>query len=62
MRYFPISFFRDEDGAVTVDWIVLTAAVVGLAATGGASILSATQTLSGNVKTEVSEKTANNGD
>lgn len=27
-----IAFFcKDEDGAVTVDWVVLTAAVVGLA-------------------------------
>lgn len=25
------SFFKDEDGAVTVDWVVLTAAVVGMA-------------------------------
>jgi Flp pilus assembly pilin Flp len=24
-------FSRDEDGAVTVDWVVLTAAIVGLA-------------------------------
>lgn len=24
-------FRRDEDGAVTVDWVVLTAAIVGLA-------------------------------
>ena len=38
-------FSRDEDGAVTVDWVVLTAAVVGLAAvafttiSGGASDL-----------------------
>ena len=23
-------FMRDEDGAVTVDWVVLTAAIVGL--------------------------------
>ena len=23
-------FFADEDGAVTVDWVVLTAAIVGL--------------------------------
>lgn len=23
-------FFRSEDGAVTVDWVVLTAAIVGL--------------------------------
>ena len=26
------AFFKDEAGAITVDWIVLTAAVVGLAA------------------------------
>ena len=26
------NFRKDEDGAVTVDWVVLTAAVVGLAA------------------------------
>jgi Flp pilus assembly pilin Flp len=24
------SFFTDEDGAVTVDWVVLTAAIAGL--------------------------------
>ena len=24
-------FRRDEDGAITVDWVVLTAAIVGLA-------------------------------
>lgn len=27
-----LSFTRTEDGAVTVDWVVLTASVVGLAA------------------------------
>jgi Flp pilus assembly pilin Flp len=29
-RFFK-GFRKDEDGAVTVDWVVLTAAVVGLA-------------------------------
>jgi len=24
------SFYKDDDGAVTVDWVVLTAAIVGL--------------------------------
>ena len=28
---FATAFLRDEDGAVTVDWVVLTAALVGLA-------------------------------
>ena len=37
MRWTNISyrvrrFSRDEDGATTVDWVVLTAAIVGLAA------------------------------
>lgn len=27
---FAKDFIRDEDGAVTVDWVVLTAAIVGL--------------------------------
>ncbi|MBD3678243.1 MAG: hypothetical protein HUJ27_07560 [Rhodobacteraceae bacterium] len=32
MNFFKIAerFQRDEDGAVTVDWVVLTAAIVGL--------------------------------
>ncbi len=28
------SFLKSEDGAVTVDWVVLTAAIVGLAVAG----------------------------
>ncbi len=31
MMNFLKTFRNDEDGAVTVDWVVLTAAVVGLA-------------------------------
>ena len=31
MIKFINTFRKDEDGAVTVDWVVLTAAVVGLA-------------------------------
>ncbi len=39
---FAKTFARDEDGAVTVDWVVLTAAIVGLgiavlASVGGAT-------------------------
>jgi Flp pilus assembly pilin Flp len=30
MKAFIQKFFTDEDGAVTVDWVVLTAATVGL--------------------------------
>lgn len=30
MRKTAFDFLKDEDGAATVDWVVLTAAVVGL--------------------------------
>lgn len=30
MRNVAIRFLKDESGAVTVDWVVLTAAIVGL--------------------------------
>ncbi len=47
MMKFIKNFRKDEDGAVTVDWVVLTAAVVGLAVaaystiSGGADDLTA---------------------
>ncbi|MCL3880897.1 hypothetical protein [Marivita sp. GX14005] len=51
MIKFIKNFRKDEDGAVTVDWVVLTAAVVGLAiaaytmiADNTGSILTATGT------------------
>lgn len=38
MMNFIKNFRNDEDGAVTVDWVVLTAAVVGLAVAAYSSI------------------------
>ncbi len=38
MMNFIKNFRNDEDGAVTVDWVVLTAAVVGLAIAAYSSI------------------------
>ena len=38
MMNFIKNFKKDEDGAVTVDWVVLTAAVVGLAVAAYTSI------------------------
>ena len=38
MIKFIKNFRNDEDGAVTVDWVVLTAAVVGLAIAAYSSI------------------------
>ena len=54
--------FRKEDGAVSVDWVVLTAGIVGVAAGAGLSIKEATSTLSASVGTEIQTKTVENGD
>lgn len=51
------NFKNDESGAVTVDWVVLTAAVVGLAVaayssieTGATKLTSDTETYMGTLK------------
>ena len=51
MLKFIKKFRADEVGAVTVDWVVLTAAVVGLGAAAYGSIKSGSSTLTGNVET-----------
>ena len=62
MQLFLKSFFRRDDGAVTVDWVVLTAALVGLAAGGGATTLAGINTAAGTINTSVSTKSVDNGD
>jgi Flp pilus assembly pilin Flp len=42
------NFKKDEDGAVTVDWVVLTAAVVGLAVAAYSSIQDGATALTSN--------------
>ncbi|MEL6646158.1 MAG: hypothetical protein AAFQ05_00410 [Pseudomonadota bacterium] len=59
---FARRFRNREDGAVTVDWVVLTAAAVGLAAGAGSTIQSAVTTLGDTVAEAVSTKTVSNGD
>jgi Flp pilus assembly pilin Flp len=56
------NFRKDEDGAVTVDWVVLTAAVVGLGVAGVATVSDGVDTLAGNIETEVGGKDIDNGD
>lgn len=46
-------FREDESGAVTVDWVVLTAAVVALAGAAYVAIQEGTDALSGNIKSEL---------
>ncbi len=58
MINFIKTFRDDEDGAVTVDWVVLTAAVVGLAIAAYSSIQTSALTLIGKAATEVGTQTA----
>ncbi|MGR3501703.1 Flp family type IVb pilin [Pseudaestuariivita sp.] len=53
-------FFRDENGAVTVDWVVLTAAVVGLAIAAYGSMEKATRVLAQSTAETISGQ--NSGD
>ena len=42
-------FFRGEDGAVTVDWVVLTAAIVALGVAAGIAVTGSTTSLSDDI-------------
>ncbi|GFE65410.1 hypothetical protein [Litoreibacter roseus] len=46
MKRFITSFLACEDGAVTVDWIILTTGVVSLAVASAAIVLNGTQDVS----------------
>ena len=50
-------FANDEAGAVTVDWVVLTAAIVGLGIVVMKTVGGGVETLSGNVSTSVAGQT-----
>ena len=47
------NFKSDESGAVTVDWVVLTAAIVGLGLAVMSSVGSGVTTLGSSISTEV---------
>lgn len=49
-------FLRKEDGAVTVDWVVLAAATVGLAAAVTIAILGGTESVGDSVKVWLSSR------
>ena len=50
-------FCRDEDGAVTVDWVVLTAAIVGLGIAVLTSVSGGTTSLADKISGELSGMT-----
>ena len=59
MKLFKLAknFRNDEDGAVTVDWVVLTAAIVGLGIAVLTSVTSGTKTLTEKVSGQLSGQT-----
>lgn len=61
MTKFIQKFCRDEDGAVTVDWVVLTAAVVGLAIAAYTAISDNALTLIDTAATAVETENTNFG-
>ena len=62
MIKFINKFRNDEEGAVTVDWVVLTAAVVGLGVAGVSTVSGGVNTLASSIQTGVSGKSVSNGD
>ena len=54
-------FARDEDGAVTVDWVVLTSAIVGLGLAVMLSVGNSTKGLAGKIATELDSYEVNGG-
>jgi len=58
---FAKTFANDESGAVTVDWVVLTAAVVGLGIAVMASVSGGLKTAAENISTHLSSTTAQTG-
>ena len=54
MLDFIKTFRADEDGAVTVDWVVLTAAIVGLGIAVLTSVKGGANTMATSVKTSLS--------
>ena len=55
------NFRRDEDGAVTVDWVVLTAAIVGLGIAILATVRTGTESLASNISSELADISVTNG-
>jgi Flp pilus assembly pilin Flp len=53
MNTFIKNFLNDEDGAVTVDWVVLTAAVVGLGIAGVSAVNTGVTGLADSISTEL---------
>lgn len=61
MKMFKLAgrFAREEDGAVTVDWVILTAGVVGLVAVAMAGLRGNMQSIGAKVQENMENMTIN---
>jgi len=59
MKFFALikKFRRQEEGAVTVDWVVLTAAVIGLGVAALSAVSTGTSTLTGKISASLGAQT-----
>ncbi len=57
MLNFIKNFRNDEDGAVTVDWVVLTAAIVLLGAAVASTVRTGAVDLAGDISKEMTDYT-----
>lgn len=55
------AFLKDESGAVTVDWVVLTAAIVGLGLAVLTSVSGGTTVLANKISSKMSSTTIGAG-
>ena len=55
------NYLKDEDGAVTVDWVVLTAAVVGLGVAAVSTVEGGVTSLASEIANAISTKSITNG-
>lgn len=53
MRKFFKNFRADEDGAVTVDWVMLTAAIIGIGGISIAAVAAGVSTLSASTAADI---------
>lgn len=55
-------FLKDDSGAATVDWVVLTAAVVGLGVTAVDTVEEGINSLASDIAESLANKTLGTGD
>ncbi|TDT75196.1 hypothetical protein BDE40_1924 [Litoreibacter halocynthiae] len=56
MTYLVSRFLTDDSGAVTVDWVILSAGVIGLALASMGVVIDGTEDLTGDVDTTLSSQ------